>query len=525
MADPLKTDKTSFDLAAFIIPGQATDSGLNFFEVLVQVNYKLDQCSHQQNPSSAMPVSLLGLANELLLSIAESLDSERSINAIARTNRRLYLLLNDYLYKYNVIKGESSALWWAAKCGQSGSAAKSISQAGNINVRWDGFLKMGRFEYLASDGEEWVVDLLKRNRCSYCTPIYLAVLSGHERVADLLLQNGADIESSLGPWANPLQAAAQCGQLLAVRQLSALGSTRSDIDKPAPYKGRTALHFACLEGNDMIVQHLIEAGANVMARDDELDTPLHLALNDRRASQFSSRCLRTVQWLMISGANTHARNRKGRTPISMGMQINSSDIGCLFKKGSRIAVYEAGFQGRQPGCRSPSLQALWTAYLDKQTEIAIEASRVKRIATAQEESANQRLQLQQNREAKRRFAENQKQAKEKAREEREERAKALREQEEERQGIKASLTQKQDALRRTWLDLRAKAECVNQPTDSVAKGGSVSCKHVALTWQRRKGKVDCAFCSEAFAKCLFFQCPDCGTSVCQSCTRSSKVLG
>jgi hypothetical protein len=57
-----------------------------------------------------MPVSLLALANELLLSIAGSLDSERSINAFARTNRCLYLLLNDYLYKHNVIKGESSAL-------------------------------------------------------------------------------------------------------------------------------------------------------------------------------------------------------------------------------------------------------------------------------------------------------------------------------------------------------------------------------------------------------------------------------
>jgi ankyrin repeat protein len=105
----------------------------------------------------------------------------------------------------------------------------------------------------------------------------------------------------------------------------------------------------------MIVQYLIEAGANIMARDDKLDTPLHLALKDRGASQFSSGCLRTVQWLLISGADTHARNRKGRTPISMAMQIKGSDIGCLFKKGSRIAVYEAGFQGRQPGCSSPSL--------------------------------------------------------------------------------------------------------------------------------------------------------------------------
>ena len=55
-------------------------------------------------------VLLLALINELLLSIADSLDSKHSINAFARTNRRLYLLLNDFLYKYNVIKEESSAL-------------------------------------------------------------------------------------------------------------------------------------------------------------------------------------------------------------------------------------------------------------------------------------------------------------------------------------------------------------------------------------------------------------------------------
>ena len=65
------------------------------------------------------------------------------------------------------------------------------------------------------------MDLLKRNGCSYCTPIYIAILSGHEGVVDLLIQNGADTESLLGPWANPLQAAAQSGQLLAVRRLIA----------------------------------------------------------------------------------------------------------------------------------------------------------------------------------------------------------------------------------------------------------------------------------------------------------------
>ena len=470
-----------------------------------------------------MPASLLALANELLLSIADSLDSERSINAIARTNRRLYLLLNDYLYRHNVIKGESSALWWAAKCGQRSSAAKSIAQAGDVNVRWNGFLKLKRFNYLASiDPEARVVDLLQRNRCLYSTPIYLAILSGHEDVAGLLLQNGADIDSCLGPWANALQAAAQYGQLLAVRWLTARGS---DINKPAPLKGRTALHIACLEGNDVLVQHLIAAGANVMARDEGLDTSLHLALKDRVASQLSIGYLRTVQWLLISGANVHARNRKGQTPVSIAMRIKGSDVGCLFKEGSRIAVYEAGFQGCQPGCRSTSLQRLWAAYLDKKAEAAIEAARAKRIqaeAAAREESARRRLQMEQEREARHRQAKNQKQVEESLRRDREERAQALQRREKVQQEMKASLTQKQDALRIVWLDLKARAESVNQTTDSVIKGRSVGCKHAALIWNRRKGKLDCAICHKAYAKCFFFQCPDCGTSVCQSCTARKR---
>lgn len=90
----------------------------------------------------------------------------------------------------------------------------------------------------------------------------------------------------------------------------------------------------------MIVQYLIESGANVMARDDELDNPLHLALKDRGASRFLNGHLRSVQWLLISGTDTHAHNRKGQTPFSMAKQIKGSDVECLFKKGSRIAVYE-----------------------------------------------------------------------------------------------------------------------------------------------------------------------------------------
>jgi hypothetical protein len=45
---------------------------------------------------------LLDLANELLLSIAENLESERDLNAFTRTNRRFYNILNAKLYRRNV---------------------------------------------------------------------------------------------------------------------------------------------------------------------------------------------------------------------------------------------------------------------------------------------------------------------------------------------------------------------------------------------------------------------------------------
>jgi hypothetical protein len=162
-----------------------------------------------------MPASLLALANELLLSIADSLQSERSINAFARTNRRPYLVINDYLYRHNAIEGESSALWWAAITGLSCSAAKSVAQVDNVNICWwdipedswkPGFTCLRRFGGV--DGEWRLLHLLDLNCCVYYTPIYAAVLSGHVKVVDLLVLNGVDMELSLGKWANPLQAAA-----------------------------------------------------------------------------------------------------------------------------------------------------------------------------------------------------------------------------------------------------------------------------------------------------------------------------
>ncbi|PVH92129.1 hypothetical protein DM02DRAFT_469415, partial [Periconia macrospinosa] len=65
---------------------------------------------------------LLRLPDELLWCISENLNLERDINAFAQANRRLYGLLNTYLYRYNIRYSESSALLWAAQHGQEATA-------------------------------------------------------------------------------------------------------------------------------------------------------------------------------------------------------------------------------------------------------------------------------------------------------------------------------------------------------------------------------------------------------------------
>lgn len=83
---------------------------------------------------SAVSMTVFDLANELLLYIAEQLYSERAISASARANKRFYCLLNSYLYFYNAQRSRSSALIWAARHGQVGTAEKSLANGADLHA-------------------------------------------------------------------------------------------------------------------------------------------------------------------------------------------------------------------------------------------------------------------------------------------------------------------------------------------------------------------------------------------------------
>jgi ankyrin repeat protein len=138
-------------------------------------------------------MALLDLPNELLQYISENLKFERDINALTRTNRRLYILLNPYLYRHNVRLFRSSALEWAAEWGQEGTAQKLLGAGANaktMTIYGNKLLLLA-----ARSGNKIIVEhlLAEDNVNPYSKvnqlqrPLSLAAERGHEAVVKLLL--------------------------------------------------------------------------------------------------------------------------------------------------------------------------------------------------------------------------------------------------------------------------------------------------------------------------------------------------
>lgn len=163
-------------------------------------------------------MAFLRLPDELLLSVVSYLTLQREINSFARTNARLYNLLNTYLYRYNVEQNKSSALLWAAKNGQEETAKKSIAEGANVQLVSE--LNRTPLSWAAWNGNETVVKLLLATdgvdpnppSSGGETPLSLAAWNGHEEVVKLLLATQGvkpDSRTSRGETSLSLQASAK----------------------------------------------------------------------------------------------------------------------------------------------------------------------------------------------------------------------------------------------------------------------------------------------------------------------------
>lgn len=169
---------------------------------------------------------------------------------------------------------------------------------------------------------------------------YGNTLSEPERVAQLLIERGADVEGRGKNGQTALMEAAKANSVVGIKTLLRFEANVAQKDR----QGLTALHYACLRASVFTASELLLAGADPGVADLRGSTPLHYAAGlhfssfvgylgrqldgcgfDDAASQktllkLQSNAVNIVRLLLQRGAVREARNSDGLTPAQIAQK-------------------------------------------------------------------------------------------------------------------------------------------------------------------------------------------------------------
>ncbi|CAI7653375.1 unnamed protein product [Penicillium crustosum] len=128
-------------------------------------------------------------------------------------------------------------------------------------------------------------------------PVMWASLNGHDKIVQMLLERGADVNAQGGEYGNALQAACLRGYDKIVQMLLERGA---DVSAQGGEYGN-ALQAACAEGHDRIAQMLLERGTDVNAQGRYDGNALRAACSKGNG--------KIVQMLLERGADVNAQGR------------------------------------------------------------------------------------------------------------------------------------------------------------------------------------------------------------------------
>lgn len=431
-------------------------------------------------------MALLDLANELLLSVVENLNKLSDHNAFARTNRRLYFLLNSYLYRVDVQQGESSALLWAAEHGLEGTAQLSLAEGANCettrdiqpsNVFLPRVFHHGRLFSLQFHFDEHRSAITQP--LTILTSLQLAVGHRHEPVARLLIKHGADIRKAYP------ERMARC----------------------------TVLHLASAYGLTSFVQLLLEKGAKLEARDMQGQTPLHYAV---KADEYRSRWygnIKTALCLLEKGARYNTRDRSGRSPKDLATEHVSGwrwseqeqeNDNKAEKRMKQLLEAKDAERSVEKWDRDRELRKKRVA-AEKALRESLAKSKIERTLHDRLRKEAQLQQIAKETETRRERAEEIRlEAQSKAKEDLQKRVE------------ETARRERQEAARKDWSQLREQAEQKARAPGNCRARASSGCSHSSLGWLKNKARAPCQICDRICAKSSF-QCPDCGCVACMHC--------
>ncbi|CAG8385864.1 unnamed protein product [Penicillium salamii] len=172
---------------------------------------------------------------------------------------------------------------------------------------------------LLDKGANWECRDPEENR----TPLSLAAEDGFVDIIELLLNNGADVESRDETGRTPLSWAVENGHLNVTELLLENGANTESQDKT----GRIILSWAVKGGFVDIIELLIKNGTKLESRDQSGRTSFSWAVENR--------FLDTIQLLLNNGAELESRDETGRTPLFRAAENGHLDVmELLFENGA-----------------------------------------------------------------------------------------------------------------------------------------------------------------------------------------------
>ena len=204
------------------------------------------------------------------------------------------------------------------------------------------------------------------------TALGAACYAGRGDVVELLVDNGAEVETVSAEGLTPLQLASATIGARLVSMLIEKG-TEDYLNRRSP-NGWTALHWAARGGKEETVKLLVDEGADVLAADNEDQTPLDVALGQGRGE--------IVQLLVNGGADVNAFHRKYGTRLQHAARSGDERaVRILLKVGADPNLYREpkpfpryepgnplqeaiGFEGRKPNGHEYIVRLLLAAGAD-----------------------------------------------------------------------------------------------------------------------------------------------------------------
>ena len=155
--------------------------------------------------------------------------------------------------------------------------------------------------------------------------VLLAAERGHREVAELLMAEGAKVDTRDGRGRTGLMLAAAGGHLALLETLVGLGAGLEEADQ----EGLTPLTHAVISGQTNIAEWLLNRGVNVNTLDCYNRSPLDVAIYQGQSSM--------VETLLDGGANIEQPDSKGIKPLDRVIAHGNTEILSVFlRKGAKL---------------------------------------------------------------------------------------------------------------------------------------------------------------------------------------------